>query len=444
MFNKKSTISYIVFCFILSAAVCISSMLYFSHSIGKKSEESIRSIGRLYMSSMSEQLSRHFNTTISLRWSQLYTLINNMENNKSAGRDIKMMLGSEGRLRGFDNLALIARNGEIQMIYGDKISIDNLQNYLSSLNEGNRKIALATTDDGDKLAMMGVSYETFMDNGSLSTALIAGISTEYIDSVLSLDENDDALTYSHIIRRDGSFVIKNSNVEQDNYFDRVRENFEPYNENTAEDYVELLKKAIENHDDYFTIFKMNDERRNLSITQLKDTEWYLITVMPSGELNQCIDDQNSLRSSIFLRSVIFIIIFFILLFLVYIIVNKKRIDELDKARHEALSATEAKSRFLSNISHYIRTPMNVIMGLTTIALSNTDDKGKIKYCLENIEQSGNHLLELVNNVLDMSQIENSDIQLIKMPSVPYSSSSIMQWHICSSSYISSLQATIAL
>ena len=78
---------------------------------------------------------------------------------------------------------------------------------------------------------------------------------------------------------------------------------------------------------------------------------------------------------------------------------------------KAESANRAKSTFLSNMSHDIRTPMNAIIGFTTLALSNIDDTDRVKDYLGKTLASSNHLLSLINDVLDMSRIESGKIHL---------------------------------
>ena len=85
--------------------------------------------------------------------------------------------------------------------------------------------------------------------------------------------------------------------------------------------------------------------------------------------------------------------------------------ELSEALTVAKQASEAKSRFLSNMSHDIRTPMNAIMGMTNIAIAHMEDLDKVKSCLEKISVSTEHLLKLINEVLDMSYIESGKIVL---------------------------------
>lgn len=84
-------------------------------------------------------------------------------------------------------------------------------------------------------------------------------------------------------------------------------------------------------------------------------------------------------------------------------------DALDQARH----ANEAKSMFLSNMSHDIRTPMNAIIGYTEIAQAHVDDEKKVAECLSKIMVASKHLLDLLNNVLDMSRIESGRARLLE-------------------------------
>ena len=89
--------------------------------------------------------------------------------------------------------------------------------------------------------------------------------------------------------------------------------------------------------------------------------------------------------------------------------------QVNQALSDAVAAAEtanrAKSTFLSNMSHDIRTPMNAIIGFTTLALSNIDDKDRVKDYLTKTLASSNHLLSLINDVLDMSRIESGKIHL---------------------------------
>lgn len=84
---------------------------------------------------------------------------------------------------------------------------------------------------------------------------------------------------------------------------------------------------------------------------------------------------------------------------------------LTQALEEAKEVNQAKSSFLSNMSHDIRTPMNAIMGMTTIGLSHIDEKARVQDCLFKIKTTSTHLMSLVNDVLDMSRIDSGRLSL---------------------------------
>lgn len=88
---------------------------------------------------------------------------------------------------------------------------------------------------------------------------------------------------------------------------------------------------------------------------------------------------------------------------------------LKLAYQQAVQANQAKSIFFSNMSHDIRTPMNAIMGMTQIASMHLGDADKVAECLKKIQSASSHLLELINQVLDMSRIESGKIELEEKP-----------------------------
>ena len=95
--------------------------------------------------------------------------------------------------------------------------------------------------------------------------------------------------------------------------------------------------------------------------------------------------------------------------------ERKAKEELERALREAENASKVKSDFLSSMSHDIRTPMNAIVGMTTLALANLDNTDKLKDYLYKISVSSQHLLSLINDILDMSRIEAGKVELEQAP-----------------------------
>ena len=95
-------------------------------------------------------------------------------------------------------------------------------------------------------------------------------------------------------------------------------------------------------------------------------------------------------------------------------------EAMEFAQEQAERANRAKSIFLSNMSHDIRTPMNAIMGMTRIASENIGEPERVMDCLGKIEQASEHLLKLINEVLNMSKIESGRMELIEKPILVHS------------------------
>lgn len=91
--------------------------------------------------------------------------------------------------------------------------------------------------------------------------------------------------------------------------------------------------------------------------------------------------------------------------------QREQTQALQDALMQAQHANRAKTTFLSNMSHDIRTPMNAIIGFTTIAVSHIDNKDQVHDCLQKVLSSSNHLLSLINDILDMSRIESGKVQI---------------------------------
>ena len=127
---------------------------------------------------------------------------------------------------------------------------------------------------------------------------------------------------------------------------------------------------------------------------------------------------HSRTSTILFATILTLVVLVVLGIYLHILRIKSREEAklrqvLQDALESAQNANEAKSRFLFNMSHDIRTPMNAIIGMTAVAGMYLNDPHKVKDCLYKISVSSKHLLGLINDILDMSKIENGKIALNK-------------------------------
>src|SRR5258707_11998053 len=91
----------------------------------------------------------------------------------------------------------------------------------------------------------------------------------------------------------------------------------------------------------------------------------------------------------------------------------ERTNELREANLRLLAADRSKNQFLANMSHELRTPLNSIIGFSSVLLESTRSSimPRLYKFLENIHAAGNHLLELINDILDLSKIEAGKVEL---------------------------------
>lgn len=126
----------------------------------------------------------------------------------------------------------------------------------------------------------------------------------------------------------------------------------------------------------------------------------------------------SYKRIMFILTTVLISVIVVTLLLYRYVLSKREVEAVALQKQIAIAAqaaNDAKSQFLSSISHDIRTPMNAIIGMTTIASTRLNDKERVKDCLNKIATSSRHLLGLINDVLDMSKIENGKFTINKEP-----------------------------
>ena len=199
-----------------------------------------------------------------------------------------------------------------------------------------------------------------------------------------------------IIDANGGYIIKGASFKNSSFF----EFYKSYNKISSSATNEFFTK-ITTETGSFTMFNSLGEECILSHTPFGATGgWTLVSMMPMRYLN--VDTGNWLLISVVTTGLLLLFIFD-LAFMLYF--NKK----LKASAREAESANKAKTIFLSTMSHDIRTPMNAIIGLTTISEKNLEDQKLVAENLRKINLASNHLLTLINDILDISKVESGKL-----------------------------------
>jgi signal transduction histidine kinase/ActR/RegA family two-component response regulator len=188
--------------------------------------------------------------------------------------------------------------------------------------------------------------------------------------------------------------------------------------------IQELKDAVSERQSCSLEFKYQKTRYFVATVPLDNTDWTVLLFVPTEVLSA---NTSSLMTYVAFYFVgVAAVVTVISACLIYVVVknrnDKKLIRQQEEANEllteaamEADRANKAKSEFLSHMSHDIRTPINGVVGMTNIALKNVEQPQRVTDCLHKIVGASNHLLTLINDVLDLSRIESGKVEIVNAP-----------------------------
>lgn len=377
----------------------------------RESHKAFHQIGNIYMSGMSEQISRHFESVIKLRFDQVNGLVAVVPSDNRDTEELYAELVYRANVRDFDYLALCSVQGDFETLYGQPIQPLNPEPFVEALVEGEQRVAIGVDTDGNEVVLFGVDADYPMQDGTKSTGLIAAVPLEYITDFLSLEREEQMMSFC-IVRNDGSFVINNSHIGIEDSSKGLPELLGQYGDDSdTQNPSEAFADALKNRQTYDDVIELDGEEQKLHSIPLSNSEWNLVSIMRYNQLNDVLGTLNVQRTKFTVLSCLGVLILMVLIFIGYFRMSNAQMKELEKSRQEAAEANRAKSEFLANMSHDIRTPMNAIVGMTAIATAHINDLEQVKGCLRKIALSSKQLLGLINDVLDMSKIESGKMTL---------------------------------
>ncbi len=390
--------------------LCVAVFFWVSVYMNTKSEDAISEIGMIYMSEMSRQIQQKFDAVIGLHLSQAEGIVRLIGPDEADHQELREKLAQNAEVRGFTYLGLYTKDGRGEHVYGGSVEAVDGNEFQGVLKDEGENVSSGYDQNGDKVLLLTVHAEYPMEDGDRSSFLVVGIPMEELSAALVLEEAD-SMVYYHIIHKDGTFVIRSGEAYRDNYFTRVEELFREFAGRTPEEYAQELRDAINANVDYSTLAMIEGTHRHLYCSPLPGSEWYLVAVMPYGTLDDAVEHLGEQRQNTMLGACSIILAAVMVIFVLYYRMSQQQLRELNRAEQAAVQANRAKSEFLSNMSHDIRTPMNGIVGMTAIAMADIEDTARVRDCLAKITLSSRHLLGLINDVLDMSKIESGKLSL---------------------------------
>ncbi|MGN1077371.1 MAG: hybrid sensor histidine kinase/response regulator, partial [Candidatus Gallimonas sp.] len=416
----------IVFTMVLTASIIVI------FSVREKLSKELHENAKAEMVNISETLEKSVNANILSCFSQLRivsSLISNYSTvNQSTRPEFVNILSMVSAGISFKNIGLLLESGDVIFDSDETYNIYSSVFAQKIIVEGKSYVdTLSLIDNGTYFAF-GVPYSAtesiarIEGSDDLLICGVVGIAEPVAFSSLFIESTNHGDNVIAISKEDGFIVCCSENAKEDEKPLNFVTNLQ--NKLSDEDF-EQLNKAFESGDKSTLTVALNDRHDYfLTCSSFKGEEYLdrfrILVYIPTTLITQATDNLfEGLFGIILVMVALSILLSSVTAFVILINRNKKIMLKKTEKANELLSvaakaaneASTAKSHFLSNISHDIRTPINGIMGMTGLALDNIDDKNKVEHCLNKIDGASKHLLALINDVLDISRIESGKTEI---------------------------------
>lgn len=319
------------------------------------------------------------------------------------------------------DLALVDEDG---LVYFGSMFISEDENIAAFCENGEERFAVRYDGEGQSVEsrseclLFGVRIKPFTVEEKTFTHLICRLHINELDDELKIDCYGGE-GYSSVFDRDGDYIVnlnRSHNVrERDNFFDDMAKN---RLENGVT--MEEIRERIGRNEAFTVSLRADGKGVLMRFTPIEEVDWYLVMSVSRSVFEA--QSVNLLQIVL----LIFIVTAAAVVLVLWLILrgrqsaarakaDQKHREELNEALTMAESANRAKTVFLNNMSHDIRTPMNAIIGFTALAEKHIGETELLKGYLEKIGQSSAHLLSLINDVLDMSRIESGKVVIEEKP-----------------------------
>ena len=404
---------------VVAVAVAVALLLaYTIISTRKATDDVIANVSEVYLGELSKQLVFHFDTGVENKFSQLETVASGLEMAAPESREQTVdYLQAQAGNDDYAFLAVRTASGEFVSADGEVRPCDGDGGELPAYYDAQgRRVVLYD----DKIVLVD-DIEPLRCGDDTIVAAVCGFSSLGVGDRLNLTLFD-GFSRSIMIDRDGMCVVsdRNSGLDSGESLFALIDERGSFVGGSSEE--ERIRSVLASGGTVNVPIVFDGRSEYLYFYPLGHAEWYLCTVMPYSVIEGDIGD---LSGTIAANAAIVgaaVLLFVLLVFLLYYRMARRNTrllaeekDRAERAFAEAQQASLAKTEFLSRMSHEIRTPMNGIMGMTAIALESIGDDGKVRTCLEKVTLSSEHLLSLINDILDMSKIESGKVEIKNEP-----------------------------
>lgn len=320
-------------------------------------------------------------------------------------QDLQTKLSLELASNSFQYLYLIDNNGTMYsgaLLIQDGSHLSYVQNILKGVPRTiTRSVETTVVDSQDETIVYAVPIQPFKVENKLFVGLVGQTIINDVRRHMTASSFAGQGT-SLVIDKDGYYIVNwaehNGIGQQDNIFDNLQS--AKFLDHFSMDKV---KAEINQGHNFHCSYILQDTSYVLCMSPFNVTDWYLAVTVPAAVFTKQSKQFMFMTLSMLFISLLIIISLAIGLFKIW------------RLSIEARANAEAKANFLSKMSHEIRTPLNALTGLNYLMLVNLQDSTKLKYYLDKSANTSQYLLSLINDILDISKLEQSGIVLEQEP-----------------------------
>ena len=420
---------------LLIITVVVSEILF------AKMNSYVETNGKLSLDAVDEQLQQTYDLQLDSYYSQLHLIGNYLihDSNISLVENQKFLNSWQNELD--SQILFIKENGTAITADGTRCRLDISNQLLMDL-KNNKNIAklvpLSYKQESGSGFLMAIPCDEYYIDGESYTAIGSVMDSKKLNSVLNFN-GYDGKAFIFMVNKSGTVIYTNQLKKE------LVQNYSLIKHLKIEDAIrdeqaQKLEKAIQNNEQGVELLG-NDKPFYLGYRPIQNNDSMLVCIVSKGVVDNSL---VSYQRMVLLIAIILCIVIFILFMGLSISISKMKLanqkmkyEERNKEIQErnlkelaninknlkiaqtatsqalevAENANQAKTNFLSNMSHDIRTPMNAIVGMTTLLQKDCGNEEKVKEYAKKIEVSSKHLLGIINDVLDMNKIESGKTTL---------------------------------
>lgn len=410
--SRGRSVFWVVLGLIVLIVVLIISSLWFLTTAQKTTENSVYDVSEVYLQELTKQKINQFQINLENQVRQLRIAIATLATEDTGSKEkLQNCIKEMNKVSEFDFLALVDNEG---IIYTESDVINDSSPYQDfrpypfiDRNLKTSKVSLEKVDENNMIMVM-VPLEDTSFEGRKITGAVAGVNAETFSEKV-FTQYDFGRIFCEVIMADGSFVIKTNHnhlKEKANLFSGLGKEA-VFGDGFS---IGKVKSDIDSGKSGVASYYLEDILHYTYYAPIEGTDWYMKTTIHYDLVSSKIDAVRQTMTRNSLVQLALVVLMLLAVFCIYLSVRRKN-DKLNYQRIQAEESNRAKSMFLSNMSHDIRTPMNAIIGFTNLAIQSKESMERVQGYLAKILASSNHLLTLINDVLEMSRIESGKIYL---------------------------------